>query len=74
MGWGIAGLILSTTTAVSIATFYIGKTCYGCRVPEGSPLTPLFQVAVAAIRKRKFPRSSDPYLLYEVPTHTNRLG
>ncbi|ESR48829.1 hypothetical protein CICLE_v10033544mg, partial [Citrus x clementina] len=49
MRWGIASLILSTTMAVSIAAFYIRKTCYRFRVPEGCPLTPLFHVAVVLV-------------------------
>lgn len=83
MGWGAAVLILTIVMVVSIVTFYAGKPYYRFRVAEGSPLTPLFQVLVAAFRKRKLPYPSDPSVLYEAPRpkrsqgslldHTNRL-
>ncbi|XP_057476720.1 protein NRT1/ PTR FAMILY 5.6-like [Actinidia eriantha] len=79
--WGIASLILTVTMAVAIAIFYSGKPFYRYRVPEGSPLTPMLQVFVAAMRKRHVWHPSSPALLYEVPKkaqgrllcHTNNL-
>ncbi|XVE69280.1 hypothetical protein DITRI_Ditri09bG0139100 [Diplodiscus trichospermus] len=83
VGWGAADLILTIVMAVTILTFYLGKIHYRYMLPEGSPLTPLLQVLVAAIRKRKLPYPSNPSLLYEMPKlklsqgrllgHTNRL-
>ncbi|XP_044461309.1 protein NRT1/ PTR FAMILY 5.7-like isoform X2 [Mangifera indica] len=83
IGWNIASLILTITMAVTIVTFYVGKPYYRYRLLEGSPLTPLSQVLVAAIRKRKLLYPSNPSLLYEVPkskvsparllAHTDRL-
>ncbi|XP_007009172.2 PREDICTED: protein NRT1/ PTR FAMILY 5.6 [Theobroma cacao] len=83
VSWGVADLILTIVMAVTILTFYMGKIYYRYRLPEGSPLTPLLQVLVAAIRKRKLPYPSNPSLLYEVPRlklsqgrllcHTSRL-
>ncbi|RVW49266.1 Protein NRT1/ PTR family 5.6 [Vitis vinifera] len=56
---------------------------YVDELPEGSPLTPMLQVLVAAIAKRNLPYPSNPDLLYEVPKshkskgrllcHTNKL-
>ena len=84
VGWGAADLIIAITMAISIATFCMGRTCFRYRTPQGSPLTPMFQVFVAAIRKRKLHCPSDSALLYEVAKsqkiqgrldrHTNRLG
>ncbi|KAM6582330.1 hypothetical protein CsatB_009332 [Cannabis sativa] len=84
VSWGVAFLILTITLAISIVTFYVGRAFFRYRVPQGSPLTPLIQVLVAAIRKRKLTTPLDPSLLYEVPKskmihgrllyHTNRLG
>lgn len=81
--WGAADLILTITMAVSIGIFYSGRSYYRYRTPEGSPLTPLLQVLVAAIRKRNLPQPSSPDSLFEVPApenshkrllhHTNRL-
>lgn len=82
VSWGVAILILTITMAVTVATFYLGKPYYRYRLPEGSGLTPMLQVLVAAIRKRKLPSPSNPALLYEVPSykiqgrllgHTDRL-
>ncbi|EFJ36012.1 hypothetical protein SELMODRAFT_404413 [Selaginella moellendorffii] len=47
-GFGLLGLIL----AVSIALFLIQTTRYRYRRPEGSPLTKMVQVTVAAFSKR----------------------
>lgn len=81
--WGVADLILTLTMALTIVTFYVGKPYYRYRIPGGSPLTPMFQVLVAAIRKRNLPVPTNPALLYEVPKsqkphrrilgHTSRL-
>ncbi|CAN6565520.1 unnamed protein product [Malus baccata var. baccata] len=84
VSWGVADLVLTITMAFTIVTFYMGKAFYRYRVPEGSPLVPMLQVLVAAIRKRKLPNPSNPALLFEVPKshkhsqgrlllHTNRL-
>ncbi|KAF8010857.1 hypothetical protein BT93_J1488 [Corymbia citriodora subsp. variegata] len=83
VSWGTADLVLTVTMAVTIATFYSGRSCYRYRAPEGSPLTPLLQVLVAAIRKRNLPQPSSSDSLFEAPAsasphkrllhHTNRL-
>ncbi|KAM1126129.1 protein NRT1/ PTR FAMILY 5.6-like [Malus sylvestris] len=84
VSWGVADLVLTITMAFTIVTFYMGKAFYRYRIPEGSPLVPMLQVLVAAIRKRKLPNPSNPALLFEVPEshkhsqgrlllHTNRL-
>lgn len=82
--WGAADLVLTVTMAVTIGTFYAGRSSYRYRAPEGSPLTPLLRVLVAAIRKRNLPHPSSPDLLFEGPAsestrkrllhHTNRMG
>ncbi|KAJ9180646.1 hypothetical protein P3X46_008862 [Hevea brasiliensis] len=67
MSWGAADVILTVVMALSIAIFIIGRPFYRYRVPTGSPLTPLLQVLVAAIKKRNLPNPSNPADLYEVP-------
>ncbi|CAA7052215.1 unnamed protein product [Microthlaspi erraticum] len=66
VGWGVAGIILTTLMAISLVIFLIGKPFYRYWKPSGSPLTPMFQVFVAAIAKRNLPYPSDPSLLHEV--------
>ncbi|KAM1819782.1 hypothetical protein TB1_001421 [Malus domestica] len=82
LGWGVAVLGLTIFMAFTVVTFFMGKSCYRYRLPEGSPMIPLLQVFVAAIRKRKLAHPSNPALLFEVPKsqahgrqllHTNRL-
>ncbi|KAF5742706.1 protein NRT1/ PTR FAMILY 5.6-like [Tripterygium wilfordii] len=63
--WGVAYLILAITMALTILIFYLGKPYYRYRLPQGSPLKPMLQVLVAAIRKRKLPYPASPTLLYE---------
>ncbi|KDP24538.1 hypothetical protein JCGZ_25102 [Jatropha curcas] len=67
MGWGVADIILTAVMAFSLVIFIIGRPFYRYRVPTGSPLTPLLQVLVAAIKKRSLPNPSNPDELYEVP-------
>ncbi|KAJ4906918.1 Protein NRT1/ PTR FAMILY 5.6 [Raphanus sativus] len=66
VGWGVAGIILTTLMAISLLIFLIGKPLYRYRTPSGSPLTPMLQVLVAAIAKRNLPYPSDPSLLHDV--------
>ncbi|XP_030447340.2 protein NRT1/ PTR FAMILY 5.6-like [Syzygium oleosum] len=83
VSWGVADLVLAFTMAVTIGTFYTGRSYYRYLAPEGSPLTPLLQVLVAAIRKRNLPHPSSPDSLFEASAsesshkrllhHTNRL-
>lgn len=66
--WGAADIVLTLVMAASLAVFILGRPFYRYRVPTGSPLTPLLQVIVAAISKRKLPYPSNPAQLYEVQT------
>jgi dipeptide/tripeptide permease len=61
VGWGAATVVLAAVMAASLAVFLAGRRSYRYRVPEGSPLTPLLRVVVAAFRKR-----ADAAELYEV--------
>ncbi|PWA51641.1 purple acid phosphatases superfamily protein [Artemisia annua] len=77
-GWGIANLILTVTMFITITIFYLGKPFYRYRVPQGSPLTPILQVFVAAMMKRNqpYPSSQDSFYEPESPQgktlcHTN---
>uniref|UniRef100_A0A1D1YRY3 Putative peptide/nitrate transporter At2g37900 n=1 Tax=Anthurium amnicola TaxID=1678845 RepID=A0A1D1YRY3_9ARAE len=67
VGWGAADVILTAVMAASLLVFCHGRPYYRYRVPEGSPLTPLLQVLVAAFRKRHLPLPADPAELHEAP-------
>ncbi|KAL7613678.1 hypothetical protein Lser_V15G08762 [Lactuca serriola] len=79
ISWGFSNIILTITMALTIIIFILGKPFYRYRAPQGSPLTPILQVLVAAFIKRNLPHPSTPDLLYEVPNsgrslnHTNKL-
>ncbi|KAI3966164.1 hypothetical protein MKW92_035381 [Papaver armeniacum] len=82
VSWATADMVLTCSMALSIVLFLMGKRFYRYRVPEGSPLTPMLQVLVAAIAKRNLPHPSNPGLLYEIPKsngsrllcHTRKLS
>ncbi|TKY65959.1 NRT1/ PTR FAMILY 5.6 [Spatholobus suberectus] len=67
INWGAADIIFTVVMAFSLLVFITGRPFYRYRVPTGSPLTPMLQVLVAAISKRKLPYPSNPAQLYEVP-------
>lgn len=83
VNWGVSYIILTAVMAVSLVIFATGRPFYRYRGATGSPLTPLVQVLVAAIRKRDLAYPSSPDQLYEVPKtektqgrllcHTNKL-
>ncbi|CAI8612714.1 unnamed protein product [Vicia faba] len=67
INWGAADVIFTGVMAISLVVFIVGRPFYRYRVPCGSPLTPMLQVLVAAISKRKLPYPSSADQLYEVP-------
>ncbi|CAK7342762.1 unnamed protein product [Dovyalis caffra] len=74
VGWGAADVILTAVMALSLVIFIIGRPFYRYQVPTGSPLTPMLQVLVAAIRKRNLPYPSNPAELYELPKSKEDKG
>ncbi|TKY63353.1 NRT1/ PTR FAMILY 5.6 [Spatholobus suberectus] len=83
VNWGVADIILTGVMAISLLIFLLGRSSYRYRTPIGSPLTPMLQVLVAAISKRKLPYPSNPTQLCELSksegnserflTHTKKL-
>ncbi|KAF5737194.1 protein NRT1/ PTR FAMILY 5.6 [Tripterygium wilfordii] len=71
--WGVADIMLTTVMAISSIIFVIGMPIYRYQKPTGSPLTPLFQVLVAAIAKRNLPSPSNPAELHESQKTQGRL-
>ncbi|MED6179940.1 hypothetical protein PIB30_005739 [Stylosanthes scabra] len=69
VNWGVADVILIGVMVFSLIIFLLGRKCYRYRVPSGSPLTPMLQVLVAAISKRKLPYPSNASELYEEATN-----
>ncbi|KAJ6922421.1 hypothetical protein NC652_016155 [Populus alba x Populus x berolinensis] len=74
VGWGAGDIILTAVMALSQVIFIIGRPFYRYQVPTGSPLTPMLQVLVAAIRNRNLPYPSNPAELYEVPKSRTGKG
>lgn len=67
ISWAMADLILTLVMASSLVIFIAGRPFYRYRKATGSPLTPMLQVLVAAIRKRNLHLPSNPSHLHEVP-------
>ncbi|KAF6161093.1 hypothetical protein GIB67_007734 [Kingdonia uniflora] len=72
--WAAADVILTVVMAMSIVVFCTGRRFYRYRLPEGSPLTPMLQVLVAALAKRNLPHPFNPALLYEAPSSQKTKG
>ncbi|GAB2229630.1 hypothetical protein Droror1_Dr00013877 [Drosera rotundifolia] len=73
-GWGAADIILIGVMSCSLMIFLIGRPFYRYRKPTGSPLTPMLQVLIAAIRNRNLPLPSDSAELYEAPVFGKSQG
>ncbi|PIA39710.1 hypothetical protein AQUCO_02600275v1 [Aquilegia coerulea] len=65
VGWGWGLGIPTVIWFFSIVLFIAGSKRYRILSPTGSPFTRLFQVMVAAVKKRRLPKVSDPTLLYQ---------
>ncbi|KAJ6815060.1 protein NRT1/ PTR FAMILY 5.6 [Iris pallida] len=68
VSWAAADVVLTTVMGINLVIFLAGKSRYRYSAPQGSPLTPLLQVVVAAMAKRHLPLPSDAGELYEAPT------
>ncbi|KAK4275196.1 hypothetical protein QN277_018322 [Acacia crassicarpa] len=66
VGWGLGFAIPAAAMAISVVFFFFGTRLYRQQKPGGSPLTRIFQVVVASLRKRKVEVPDDKRLLYEV--------
>lgn len=66
VSWGVADIVLMCVMGSALVVFLAGRRVYRYRVPEGSPLTPMLQVAVAALAKRRLAHPSSTAELYEV--------
>lgn len=69
-GWGFG--IPAAVMVLAIVVFFFGSTLYRYKLPRGSPLTSVFQVLVAAARKRNAKSDDDSMMLYEGPTEGQR--
>lgn len=74
VSWAMADIILTVVMACTIVIFCVGRPFYRYRRPTGSPFTPMLQVLVAAISKRKLPYPSNAGELYEVPESAETQG
>ncbi|PPR96701.1 hypothetical protein GOBAR_AA23951 [Gossypium barbadense] len=62
-GWGLG--IPAIAMAIAVCFFFSGTRLYRNQVPGGSPITRLFQVLVASIRKYKVAVPANKSLLHE---------
>lgn len=66
VGWSVGYGLPTLGLLISILVFLIGTPFYRHKLPLGSPFTTIFQVLVAAVRKRNVPVPTDPKELHEL--------
>lgn len=71
VSWFWAFTIMGIAMFLSTACLVGGAGYYRHKKPQGSPLTRIAQVIVAASRKKKMPAPSDSAMLFEVHDHEN---
>ncbi|KAL0451049.1 UNVERIFIED_CONTAM: protein NRT1/ PTR FAMILY 8.1 [Sesamum latifolium] len=65
VGWNWGFGIPAVSMAIAVAFFFLGSHLYRLQIPGGSPLTRIFQVLVASIKKYNVKVPTDKSLLYE---------
>ncbi|XP_048527101.1 protein NRT1/ PTR FAMILY 5.7-like [Triticum urartu] len=73
VGWGAATVLLAAVMGCSLMVYLAGWRTYRYRVPQGSPLTPMLRVVVAAVRKRRLRLPTDVGELHEEDGGKKRL-
>ncbi|KAF7062011.1 hypothetical protein CFC21_068656 [Triticum aestivum] len=73
VGWGAATVLLAAVMGCSLVVYLAGWRTYRYRVPQGSPLTPMLRVVVAAVRKRRLRLPTDVGELHEEDGGKKRL-
>lgn len=71
VSWFWSFTIMGIAMFLSTACLIAGAGHYRHKTPQGSPLTRIAQVMVAASRKKKMPAPSDSAMLFEVHDHEN---
>ncbi|TKW14748.1 hypothetical protein SEVIR_5G186500v4 [Setaria viridis] len=74
VGWGVGFAIPMALTVLGLAVFVAGRKVYRYKKLEGSPLTRVLQVVVAAVRNYSLTLPEDSSALHEMssPNETNR--
>lgn len=72
-GWGLGFGIPTIFMGLAIGSFFSGTVLYRFQKPGGSPITRMFQVVVASLRKCNVDIPYDSSLLYEVPEKTSAI-
>ncbi|CAI9761859.1 unnamed protein product [Fraxinus pennsylvanica] len=67
VGWSWGFGVPTVAMAIAVVFFFSGSHLYRLQKPGGSPLTRIFQVLVASMRKHSVKVPSDKSLLYETP-------
>ncbi|GLJ31096.1 hypothetical protein SUGI_0622450 [Cryptomeria japonica] len=69
VGFGVSAAVM----LLALLTVSAGLPYYRNRLPQGSPLTRIAQVVVAALKKRKLKHPSAPEMLYEIRDNARQL-
>ncbi|XP_026414077.1 protein NRT1/ PTR FAMILY 5.6-like isoform X1 [Papaver somniferum] len=74
ISWAAGDIIITVVMIATIVVFCAGRPFYRYRkAKQGSPLSPMIQVIVAAIIKRNLPYPSNPVQLYDETNHPTPL-
>ncbi|KAL6953965.1 hypothetical protein U1Q18_042481 [Sarracenia purpurea var. burkii] len=73
VGWGWGFGIPAVAMAVAVVSFFSGSRLYRFQRPGGSPLTRIFQVVVASLRKSHVKIPDDKSLLYETANEEQNI-
>ncbi|KAG8376997.1 hypothetical protein BUALT_Bualt09G0122400 [Buddleja alternifolia] len=65
VGWSWGFGVPAVSMAIAVVFFFIGSSLYRLQLPGGSPLTRIFQVLIASMRKFHVQVPADKSLLYE---------
>ncbi|XP_057982945.1 protein NRT1/ PTR FAMILY 8.1-like [Malania oleifera] len=73
VGWGWGFGVPAVAMAIAVVSFFSGSRLYRIQKPGGSPLTRIFQVVVASVRKIHIKIPADKSLLYETPDEESNI-
>ncbi|KAJ4835677.1 hypothetical protein Tsubulata_036467, partial [Turnera subulata] len=73
VGWDWGFGVPAVSMAVAVVFFFVGSKLYRIQKPGGSPITRIFQVIVASLRKTNVKVPDDKSLLYEIEKEESQI-
>ncbi|KAF2618583.1 hypothetical protein F2Q68_00041496 [Brassica cretica] len=73
IGWGCGFGVLTVAMVIAVMFFFSGSRYYRLQRPQGNPLTRIFQVIVAALRKISVEFPEDKSQLFEIAADASNI-